>query len=210
MAWHRYQQETRKLAILVSQTSNRRISQYVSNSTAGTSAGSTILRNVPGMHLQPPEPGISPSDQASSINASIAHGAVLSAHLFDSAIQNELIDAYFTCYNTSYPILHERTFRRKCQDRQQIEATSSWHAIFYAVLAIGSWIRGGAAGSEQCPYQSAARSRMSMQMLESGTLVTVQAFLLMVWPSSTPALITRTDCETGQLSSKERPPKYSL
>ncbi|OKL59756.1 hypothetical protein UA08_04500 [Talaromyces atroroseus] len=90
-----------------------------------------------------------------------------------------LVDTYFMCYNTSYPILHEHTFRQKYQDRHQIQSRSSWHTIFYIVFAIGNWIRGGTSESKQCVYYSAARSCMSMQMLESGTLLTVQVFLLM-------------------------------
>jgi transcriptional regulatory protein GAL4 len=48
------------------------------------------------------------------------------------------------------------------------------------VLAIGHWTLTEDSEAEQSRYYTAARSRMSMRMLESGNLLTVQAFLLMV------------------------------
>lgn len=123
---------------------------------------------------------IKPQEHILSRNSFQTQDPLISVQLTDSVILNDLIDAYFTCYNTFYPVLHERIFQQKYQDRHQIPIQSSWHAIFYIVLAIGKWVRGGTSGSKLCIYHSAARSRMSIQMLESGTLLTVQAFLLMV------------------------------
>ena len=131
--------------------------------------------------------------------------------LADTATINSLIDAYFTWYNPAYPILHERTFRRECENRQQIHPRSTWHAIFFLVLAIGHWTV--TEDAEQSHYYTAARSRMSMRMLESGTLLAVQAFLLMVWIQlyGFDQLSGQfTNCITGQLSPETRPAKYRL
>lgn len=99
--------------------------------------------------------------------------------LASSAITGHLIDAYFLFYNVSYPILHERTFREKVASRQQRRCKSSWNVIYFMVLAFGHWISTTDAHHEQSKYYSAARSYLSIQMLESGTVETVQAFLLM-------------------------------
>ncbi|GAD99798.1 hypothetical protein AOR_1_2318174 [Paecilomyces variotii No. 5] len=140
--------------------------------------GSSILKTVPGLHLEQSRSTSNPPDRTSPTIPTQSGALFLSADLTNSAVLDVLVDAYFTCYNTSYPILHERTFRRKYQDRRLLPSRHSWHAIFYIVLAIGNWIRGGTSGSKQCIYYSAARSYMSMQMLESGTLLTMQVFLL--------------------------------
>lgn len=47
------------------------------------------------------------------------------------------------------------------------------------VLAIGHWASNKESEHIQSSYYSAARSSLSLQMLESGTVETVQAFLLM-------------------------------
>lgn len=129
-------------------------------------------------------------------------------NLADTATINSLIDAYFTWYNPSYPILHERTFRREYENRHQIHSRSTWHSIFFLVLAIGHWTV--TEDTEQCHYYTAARSRMSMRMLESGTLLAVQAFLLMVYSQihTPPVRVHEADVIPGKLSPKTRQAQY--
>lgn len=148
--------------------------------SAGKCAGSRILRTVPGLTCDCSDLEINQQTHVSQAFPHQVPDPLYSSHLSNSATLDNLVDAYFTCYNTSYPILHEISFRQKYQNRHQLPARSSWHLIFYIVLAIGNWVTGGNAGPGQCQYYSAARSRMSMSMLESGTLLTVQAFLLVV------------------------------
>ena len=92
---------------------------------------------------------------------------------------HRLVDAYFLFYNSSYPILHEKTFRERMATRQQAPSKPTWHIVYYMVLAIGYWVSTANKSKAQSPYYLAARSRLSMQMLDSGTMETVQAFLLM-------------------------------
>ncbi|KAL2869904.1 Zn(II)2Cys6 transcription factor [Aspergillus lucknowensis] len=144
----------------------------------GTSSGTRLLENIPDLLQERPrsqqrqEP-ISPpqSNQLGSPS--------LLLHFADTAIMGNLVDAYFLWYNKSYPILHESIFRERYRNRQQLHASSNWYVIFYLVLAIGHWISTERAETGECRYYMAAKSRMSMQMLESGNLPAVQAFLLM-------------------------------
>ncbi|KAE8338559.1 hypothetical protein BDV24DRAFT_176741 [Aspergillus arachidicola] len=124
----------------------------------GSSAGSSILRTVPG--LIPEQSGLETNrrKQVSSEDPNQNPDLLLQAHLGTSAILDGLVNAYFTYYNTSYPILHESTFRQQYQNRHRLQDRSSWHPIFYIVLAIGNWILGGTSGSRECQYYSAARS----------------------------------------------------
>jgi hypothetical protein len=133
-------------------------------------------------------------------------------------VLDTLIDAYFQHYHPSYPILHESIFRQKYHSRREVRMQPSWHPIFYLVLAVGDWIVNGGSGAEQPGYYAAARSRMSMRMLESGNLLTVQAFLLLVSLFQSLFALPLLFCimmmciltEIGQLSPKARSPEYRI
>lgn len=95
-----------------------------------------------------------------------------------ACIQEQLITAFFVGYNAYYPILHEGTFRKQYAARKQMSTRSTWHITYYMVLAIGEWVSGY--GSEESSiYYEAARSRIRPEVLESGSLNNVQAFLLL-------------------------------
>jgi len=93
-------------------------------------------------------------------------------------VQDQLVSAYFECYNKSYPILHEGLFRAQCSTRHRLLRDDSWQMVFYMVLAIGEWA-GGFSSEHHSVYYDAARSRFRPESLEKGNLTTVQAFLLM-------------------------------
>lgn len=116
----------------------------------------------------------------SPANSNLTNSPSQPVNLANATTLEALVDAYFGWYNPSYPILHEKTFREKFRNRSQVHPRSSWHAIFHLVFAIGHWILGEESEAEQSRYYKTARSCMSMRMLESGTLLAVQAFLLMV------------------------------
>lgn len=101
---------------------------------------------------------------------------IVSGNLASTANLNGLVDAYFKCYNPSYPVLHEKTFRERYENRQQINPRLTWHTIFFLVFVIGEWILTDGSESERSEHYTSARSRMSMRMLESGTLLNVQLF----------------------------------
>ncbi|KAJ5123213.1 hypothetical protein N7448_009310 [Penicillium atrosanguineum] len=146
----------------------------------GSSSGTTILRTISDLIPEKSNLRIDQQEQPSPANTNRTGASPsLSVHLANTATLEGLIDAYFSWYNPSYPILHEKTFREKYQNRQQIHPRSSWHPLFFLVMAIGHWILTEGSEAEQSGYYTAARSRMSMRMLESGTLLNVQAFLLM-------------------------------
>ena len=139
------------------------------------------MRTVSDLLPEHPSPHTARREQASPTNTGqVERLMLLSEDLSNTVLLDSLVDTYFTKYNSSYPILHEHTFRQKYQNRHLNHEHSSWNLVFYLVLAIGDWILNGGSDTEQSKYYMAARSRMSMRLLESGTLLTVQAFLLMV------------------------------
>ncbi|CAG7974405.1 unnamed protein product [Penicillium salamii] len=144
----------------------------------GNTSGSSLLRSISDLIPHKHSKSRRGHDEQSSLAETASMGSPsVPVNLADTATINSLIDAYFTWYHPSYPILHEKTFRHEYEHRQQIHPRSTWHSIFFLVLAIGHWTV--TEDAEQSHYYTAARSRMSMRMLESGTLLAVQAFLLM-------------------------------
>ncbi|KAK1984431.1 fungal-specific transcription factor domain-containing protein [Colletotrichum cereale] len=115
----------------------------------------------------------------SSISARLAPPPE-SLGLHTSYVASRLIDAYFLLYNTSYPVLHEKTFRARVDaGLRHRTVPSPWRVVYQMVLVIGHWLSSPESEHLQADYYSAARSSLSLQMLESGTIETVQAFLLM-------------------------------
>lgn len=149
--------------------------------STGNSSGTTLLKTISDLIPEHSTSRADQQEQASPVHTSqTGTSPSLSMHLANTATLDSLIDAYFMWYNPSYPILHEQTFREKYQSRKQIHPRSSWHPLLCIVMAIGHWILTEGSDTEQSGYYTAARSHMSMRMLESGTLLNVQAFLLTV------------------------------
>lgn len=104
----------------------------------------------------------------------------LNNSLAAAADTNRFVDAYFSSYNCSYPILHEASFRKRREQGLTSDPASCWTAIHATVLAIGQWVLDEE--PQESMYFAVARSWLSARALESGTLGAVQAFLLMVSP----------------------------
>lgn len=98
-----------------------------------------------------------------------------------SQVAAQLIDAYFERYNTCYPVVHEDTFRERLNARQAHGAVQSpsWRVLYYMVLTVGHWVSSTETEHAHAPYYSAARTSLSLDMLESGKMEAIQAFLLM-------------------------------
>ncbi|KAK2590407.1 hypothetical protein QQS21_011912 [Conoideocrella luteorostrata] len=110
-----------------------------------------------------------------------ADNLVVNASLFSDVVAGRLIDAYFSYYNTSYPIIHEKSFKRQREHYKHrmpsAASTSCWMATQCTVLAIGQWTLDDE--PQASSYFAAARSWLSARALESGTVGALQAFLLM-------------------------------
>ncbi|KAI7489953.1 hypothetical protein KC351_g969 [Hortaea werneckii] len=153
----------------------------------GNSSGHSLLQSVSSA-LPPNSESLEPrrpteSQLLTETQHEPAEGADGAANVYcagfsTTVIQDHFISTYFRCYNTSYPVLHEGTFRERYNVRRTIPPSSSWHMIYYMVLAIGEWLS-GSCGDDQSLYYEAARSRFKVETLESGNIYTVQACLLM-------------------------------
>lgn len=148
----------------------------------GKSSGAEILQSV--SSLLPSQ--VNATDRVAGFDAAVSPStanpqlfASMQGHsLTTASIQEQLITAFFLGYNAYYPILHEKTFRKQYAARKQMSSRSTWHITYYMVLAIGEWVS-GYTSEESSMYYEAARSRIRPEVLESGSLNNVQAFLLL-------------------------------
>ncbi|KAF9776822.1 hypothetical protein IL306_004940 [Fusarium sp. DS 682] len=146
----------------------------------GSSSGATLLQEIASMLPELAASNSPANSHGKSPNRTHKSKASLDPPtLYNESLTSYLIDAYFLFYNVSYPILHERTFRQKAAARGLRKGKSSWNIIYYLVLAIGHWISTSDKHHAGSRFYTAARNSLSIHMLESGTLETVQALLLM-------------------------------
>jgi transcriptional regulatory protein GAL4 len=90
-----------------------------------------------------------------------------------------MVDAFFTHFNTHYPIIHEPTFRAQYSEVIERPNGESWKVLAYVVAAIGVFCT--AAGAEILDLNLFAQAKplMHRDILESGNLTLVQALTLM-------------------------------
>lgn len=98
--------------------------------------------------------------------------------LYSLAQLEPFVDAYFRTYHSSYPIVHEPTFRAQFMEIIPRPHGKSWHFLLHIVAAIGCF-----AASETIPEADvglfmAAKARMSIDLLETGNITLVQALTL--------------------------------
>ncbi|QKX54102.1 uncharacterized protein TRUGW13939_01185 [Talaromyces rugulosus] len=146
---------------------------------SGSTSGSTLLQSLlPGYERKQPVDAAErrrPVSHRSSAILALPFGERLATSL----VQTHLIDAYFVAYHPSYPIVHERTFRDQCERKSQIPSQSSWHVVYYMVLAIGEWVSGCCTSDDHSIYYELAHARIGTEILQSGNMVIFQALQLL-------------------------------
>jgi transcriptional regulatory protein GAL4 len=90
------------------------------------------------------------------------------------------IDAYFANYHTSYPFLHEATFRAQYSELVERPDDRTWNILLYTVLALGAWTVGEEDGHlHDLFYRKASAYWQERSVFESASLTTVQALVLL-------------------------------
>ncbi|KIW25223.1 uncharacterized protein PV07_08420 [Cladophialophora immunda] len=146
----------------------------------GITAGSSLLKSISSF-LPPVSPNSAgpPTQTCKSVDSTArSQDFFFSARMARGLAQDLLIEAYFVAYNSSYPIVHERTFRQQHSQKHRIPSQSPWHIVSFMVLAIGEWVSGYCT-DEPSLYYEAGRARLRTEILESGNTMTVQALLLL-------------------------------
>ncbi|KAF2093046.1 hypothetical protein NA57DRAFT_69412 [Rhizodiscina lignyota] len=89
------------------------------------------------------------------------------------------IDAYFSTYHVSYPIVHEPSFRAQYSHLIPRPAGPAWNALAYMIAAIGAWTSTSGADSTDFDLFMAAKSNLTVDFLETGNITLVQVLTLM-------------------------------
>ena len=90
-----------------------------------------------------------------------------------------MIDAYFVNYHTSYPFVHEATFRAQYFEVVPRPEQRAWQMLFYTILALGAWSLGeGHDQLEENFYRKASSFWHDQSIFETASLSLVQALVL--------------------------------
>ncbi|KAK8214699.1 hypothetical protein M8818_002279 [Zalaria obscura] len=149
----------------------------------GTASGAAMLRLLlpEGDHIRslaacrgaPPETG-------EDSNAAMLWEDLRSSQSFDTDIDlDAAINAYFSLYHLSYPVVHEPTFRSQYMQTIPRPAGACWVALAYTIAAIGLFSTATTSNNDDLKLFEAAKSKLSIDNLESGNITLVQVLILM-------------------------------
>lgn len=94
--------------------------------------------------------------------------------------ENFFIDAYFRYYHTTYPFLHEQTFRAQYGGQSPRPRGETWPILLNTVLALGAWSIGEEDSTlDDTFYHAVNRHSQDTSIFEVGNLALVQALLLL-------------------------------
>lgn len=94
-------------------------------------------------------------------------------------IADSMIDAYFSVYHTSYPIVHEPAFRAQYSELIARPNGDCWKFLAYIVAAVGVFSTAKPHDAVETMLFAQAKSLMHVSYLESGNLTLIQALALM-------------------------------
>ncbi|OJD16832.1 hypothetical protein AJ78_03022 [Emergomyces pasteurianus Ep9510] len=128
------------------------------NSSTQPADASKISRDAQSMMWQSTYPGIAPSQ----------------------IVAQTVMDAFFANYHTSYPFIHEETFRAQFNEQIPRPRGHAWPILLNTVLALGAWTIGDdTVDIHETFYNEANRYLQDVSVFEMGNLACVQAFLLL-------------------------------
>ncbi|XHG01701.1 hypothetical protein AWENTII_005070 [Aspergillus wentii] len=88
------------------------------------------------------------------------------------------IDAYFRLYHCSYPLIHEATFRAQFMEVIPRPSNNAWQVLLFVVAALGAFTTATHPTDVDLGLFQAAKSRLSIDVLETGNILLVQALSL--------------------------------
>lgn len=88
------------------------------------------------------------------------------------------VDAYFRHYHSQYPIVHEPTFRAQLSEVIPQPPAAQWMLLMNTVIGLGAFTAGAPMYAVDY-FLEQASSVISVDLLETGSLVLVQAYTLL-------------------------------
>ncbi|PLN82126.1 fungal-specific transcription factor domain-domain-containing protein [Aspergillus taichungensis] len=111
-------------------------------------------------------------------------GVPLKSQLLNSApsglVEQAFMDAFFLNYHSSYPFVHEETFRAQFYEQAPRRHGQAWQILLNTILALGAWSIGDDNSDLDITFYQEARSHLQqVSVFETGNLTLVQALLLL-------------------------------
>ncbi|KAK9451149.1 fungal-specific transcription factor domain-containing protein [Limtongia smithiae] len=94
-------------------------------------------------------------------------------------VSDALIDAYFSIYHTSYPFLHEETFRAQYRGQISRPPDTVWEILFNTVLALGAWCLVNESSCADMAFYQNIKTLLTAEVIETGSLPLLQALILL-------------------------------
>ena len=88
------------------------------------------------------------------------------------------VEAYFSLYHQSYPIVHEATFRAEFSEIIPRPSGNAWQVLLFVLAAVGAFTSSTQPSEIDQGLFEAAKARLSIDMLETGNLLLVQILTL--------------------------------
>ncbi|KAH8703730.1 putative C6 transcription factor [Talaromyces proteolyticus] len=110
--------------------------------------------------------------------------APLKSQLISSApsglVEQAFIDAYFMNYHSSYPFVHESTFRAQYHEQIPRPHGQAWQILLNTILALGAWSIGDDNSDLDISFYQEARGYLQQaSVFEMGNLTLIQGLLLL-------------------------------
>lgn len=99
--------------------------------------------------------------------------------LASKMICDTMVDAFFKFYNSSYPLIHEPTYRAQYEGIIPRPREDCWELLHNSVLALGCWCINHENNNSDLIFYQQARSKLTSSILETGNLSLVQALTLL-------------------------------
>ncbi|CRG82890.1 putative transcriptional regulatory protein C139,03 [Talaromyces islandicus] len=114
----------------------------------------------------------------------LRRAAPLKSQLISSApsglIEQAFIDAYFINYHSSYPFVHESTFRAQYHEQIPRPHGQAWQILLNTILALGAWSIGDDNSDLDVSFYQEARGYLQQaSVFEMGNLTLVQGLVLL-------------------------------
>ncbi|PWY82209.1 C6 transcription factor [Aspergillus heteromorphus CBS 117.55] len=95
-------------------------------------------------------------------------------------VEQTFMDAFFLNYHTSYPFVHEGTFRAQFYEQVPRPHGQAWQILLNTILALGAWSIGDDNSDLDITFYQEARGHLQqVSVFETGNLTLVQALLLL-------------------------------
>ncbi|EDP53059.1 hypothetical protein AFUB_042300 [Aspergillus fumigatus A1163] len=90
------------------------------------------------------------------------------------------MDAFFLNYHTSYPFVHEATFKAQFYEQVPRPHGQAWQILLNTILALGAWSIGDDNSDLDITFYQEARSHLQqVSVFETGNLTLILALLLL-------------------------------